>query len=777
MSTPLATIFEGDVTLEQGSDVTQYGYGDLRVHRKAIISGTEDSTGSISQGTLLVDGGVLIRKNLHVQQDVNVLYGVTNLTETHIDTTNGPTTVTGGNAVSISVGAASQFVSTGGNLSLGALSQSVNVYGGLNGSTAVNIYASNTGGGVRLLSGVSGNVSAISGSGGLLGYTSSGNLTLSCNNASGSFNVNSISDNQNLVLGVYGNTNSQLLLESDGVNSSRTAIVVNTTNTSGNIQISNASGLGSGRTSILVGSGGYNVTTNTGGSISMFSQGAGSNYTVNSAAANQNLTIRLQGTTDSSLLIQSGGNNSTNTALLIETTHTNGNIVLTQPVPSAGGISALTGTGGFTTTTQSGGSISMTSYGAVSYYTNATTSDNQHLYVRVTGNTNSKVIISSTGKDPDAIRLETTNGTGGVYVSSVGAIQLQSTDSVNGVKIATSTSVPVTIGTPSSVTTILGDLYVRGNTSSVDQQVVTVDDNIIVVNNAPYGTSDGGLAIKRYQAANDSGLGDVVIDPPEESGTVQNTGNTSLTVTLDALANNVNNYYNGWWIRILTGTGAGQVRRIKSYDGTSKIVTIYSTVEQSGILNNPQPIEGMDFITIPDNTSTYGLYPCHYVMNIWDESNNEFALICSATNPSDPNNPSFEPNISHYSNLHINNLQSNAIYANTINDSAADTTTTIVLNDNSTTPVTIPTLPQNYGIYMIFVKPVSNTLRTHAIFTIGRINVNTLPGQVIRLVSIKGAQNEQLMIQWNADSMPQLFYKTSPGNPSSTTYKLKIVSL
>lgn len=777
MSTPLATIFEGDVTLDQGSDVTQYGYGDLRVKRKVIISGTEDSTGAISQGSLLVDGGALILRNLHAHQNVNVLYGVTNLTETHIDTTNGPTTVTGGNAVSISVGAASQFVSTGGNMSVGATTQTLNLYGGLNGSAAVNIYASDSAGGVRVLSGITGDVSLLSGSGGLLGYTSSGNLTLSCNNASGSFSVNSDSDNQNLVLGLYGNTDSQVKLESSGVNTTRTAIVVNTTNTAGNIRVSNADGLGSGNITVRAGSGGYSAITNTGGSINMISQGAGSTYLVSSAAANQNLVVHLQGSTDSGLILQSDGNNATNTALRIATTHTNGNILLTQPTPSAGGISLFTGTGGLTGTTQTGGSITMTAFGATSYYTNATTADNQHLYVRVTGNTNSKVIISSTGTAPDAVRVETTNGTGGVLVSSVGGIQLQSTDSVNGVKVATSSAVPVTIGTPSSVTTILGDLYVRGNTSTVDQQVVTVDDNIIVVNNAPYGTSDGGVAIKRYQPANDSGLGDVVIDTPEETGSVQNTGNTALTVTLAGSSSNINDYYNGWWIRILTGTGAGQVRRIKSYNGTTKVATIYSTAEQTGALNNPQPVEGMDFITIPDNTSTYGLYPCHYVMNIWDESANEFAFVCSSTNPSDPNNPSFEPSISHYSNLHINDLQSNNVYASTINGSAADITTTVVLNDNSTTPVTIPGFPQNYGIYMIYIKPLTNNLRTHAIFSIGRINVNTLPGQVVRLMGIKGAQNEQLMIQWNANAMPQLFYKPAPGNISSTTYQIKIVSL
>ena len=38
MSNPLATIFHGDVTLEQGSNVENFGWGDLNVNRKKQIA-------------------------------------------------------------------------------------------------------------------------------------------------------------------------------------------------------------------------------------------------------------------------------------------------------------------------------------------------------------------------------------------------------------------------------------------------------------------------------------------------------------------------------------------------------------------------------------------------------------------------------------------------------------------------------------------------------------------------------------------------------------------
>jgi hypothetical protein len=793
MSVPLATLFYGDVAVEQGSDITQFGWGDLTVNRNCIIKSTQEATGG-TIGALSVAGGVSVALTANFNKDksngngnaLNVLYGKTNLTETHIDTTLGPTTITGGNRVDILVGSASQFVTSSGNLSLISQLGTLQLHGGLNSPSAIDIKSLNIDGGVYMLSGQNGGISLIAGSSGVNGVTSSGNINLVANNASGNFSVNSSMRNQNLTFSLNGGTDSQVKIESSGINTTLPALVIKTTNTNGNIEISNAQGLGSGSLQQLVGSGGFTLRTNTGGSVSIKSQGAGSSYEVDTStnSTNQHLTVGLNGNSDSSLIIKSSGTNDTNNAMIIQTINTRGNIIINQPDQSIGKIQTKTGSGGFLVDA-SRGSVQMTSYGATSLYTNATIADNQDLTISVTGDTNSKVNISSSGKGSQAVYIQTTNGTGGIHVNSVGGLQLQSGDTNSGVQIATATAgVPVRIGTNTSVTTILGDLYVRGETSSVDQQVVTIDDNIIVVNNAPYGTSDGGIAIKRFQAANNQGSGEVVRDTSNVTGIAQGGGSTSIT--LSNSASNEDNYYNGWWLKITSGTGEKQVRRIKSYEGATRTATIYSTVEQNGILGNPQPVEGMDFVTYPENGTTYALYPCHYVMSIWDESENEFALVCSANNPSDPNNPSFEPTISHYSNLRLNNLKSNGIFTQYINNALADGSTTIELSNSSTAPVslwtnlTIPLFPK-YGVYMVFVKPADLSLsnRSHGIFMLGRVNNISTPGTVVRLISVKGTMNDQLDMQWRANEYPEIYFRPAPGGAGgmSTTYKVKIITL
>jgi hypothetical protein len=234
----------------------------------------------------------------------------------------------------------------------------------------------------------------------------------------------------------------------------------------------------------------------------------------------------------------------------------------------------------------------------------------------------------------------------------------------------------------------------------------------------------------------------------------------------------VDDYYNGWWIKVTSGTGASQVRKIKAYDGATRIATIHSSSDQVNVLSNPTPLEGLDFLTVLDITSSYALYPCHYVMCIWDESHDEFAFICSNQSPSD------EVTLAHYSNVHVNDLQSNAVYTNMLNGSQADITVNITLNDGNTTPVTMTGLPNNYGIYQVFVRPLYTDTRCAAIFIIGRVNSSTTPGYVTRLLSVKGAQFDALQIQWRANEYPELFYSPKPiGASGTTTYKLKIVTL
>lgn len=766
----LSTIFDGDFLIKIPSDVSQFGNGNLTVQGKVIINNTENANGSISAGSLLVDGGSRISKSLHIFEDLNVLYGTTNLTETNIDTNNGPCSIFGANKVDISVGPASNFISTGGNLLLESLNNSLQLYGGLNSNLAVDIIANNSAGGIRLLSGVgSGAVSFVSGSGGVNTFTSNGNIISSANNGSISIACNTASDNQNFDLLLVNSTDSQLKIDSSGNNTTKTALLINTSNTNGNIVISNNNGLGNGSLTQLVGSGGFTLTTNTSGPINITSQNATSNYIVKSSGANQNLVLDLQGSTDSSLIIKSAGNNTTNTALDIKTINTAGNISISQPESSTGEIRLYSGNNGIDCSTQTGGSITMNAYGATSLYTNSTLLDNQNLTVSVSGNTNSKVIIESSGTGSQAIKLET-NNSGGIYINSMDTISIQSNNFSNGINIGTNNAVPINIGNNLSTVNINGNLNVRGNTSTIDQVNLTIDDNIIVLNNSPFNTANSGVAVKRYQYANDSALGDVVSDTSEESGTVINSSNTSTVIHLDSSSNANNDYYKGWWIKITAGTGMDQVRKIKTYNGSSKLATIYSTADQ--ITLNTQPVEGMDLLTILDDTSTYNLYPCQYTEMLWDESLKEFSFVCSATNPNDNS----DPIISHYSNLHINNLLANDVVVNTINGSIADITTYVTLTNNSTSPITITGLSNNYGIYQVIVKPSTLTSSCYAIFNIGRSN-SGVPGTVHRIMSVRGSNNESIDIQWSASSMPELFFRPPPGGGGNTIFKLRFISL
>lgn len=63
-------------------------------------------------------------------------------------------------------------------------------------------------------------------------------------------------------------------------------------------------------------------------------------------------------------------------------------------------------------------------------------------------------------------------------------------------------------------------------------------------------------------------------------------------VTLDASASATDNFYRGLRIVITGGTGIGQVRRIASYIGSTKVATV-----------------GQAWATVPDNTSTFTILP------------------------------------------------------------------------------------------------------------------------------------------------------------------------
>jgi hypothetical protein len=83
----------------------------------------------------------------------------------------------------------------------------------------------------------------------------------------------------------------------------------------------------------------------------------------------------------------------------------------------------------------------------------------------------------------------------------------------------------------------------------------------------------------------------------------------------------------------------------------------------------------------------------------------------------------------------------------------------------------------NYGVYQVYIKPTSTSTRAHAIFMIGRVGEASTPGTVVRIISVKGSQGEQLDMIWDANVKPQIYYRPPPGVPGTTTFNVKIISL
>jgi hypothetical protein len=746
---PNGAIFEGDVTIEIGRDTNEYGYGDLYINRNLVIRGTDISINSTT-ASFILKGGASISKNLNVYGDLNVLTGTTRLTNTQIDTSVASFTCTGGNGISFIVGSDVILNSTGG---------SVQLVSGKSSSTAINLSSTNTLGGINIASGSNGRINLVSGSDGVVSTSNSGNTLITSNNALLDLVCNTQVNNQNLSISLLGNTNSKLVIDSAG--NGNNALLLNTSNINGSIVISNNNGLGNGSTSILTGSAGFNLNTNTGGNIILNSQSGSINLTSNSGNSNQSINLSILGNTDSSILLNSSG---TNSAIKLTSTNTSGNIFIAQTTNSTGKVDIFTGSGGFIVNTANTGRFDLSANGSVSLLTNNTNADNQNMNLSVLGNTASKIDLLSQGTGLDAIRIETTQNTGGILITASGALNLSSNNTVN---IATAVpGTPVNIGSTNSVTTINGDFFVKGTTTHINSIALTVDDNITLLNNAPSGSSDAGLAIKRFQPANNTGSGDVVLDIPEESGGVSNGSNSTSTVHLSPGSSSVDNFYNNYWIRITSGTGALQVRKIKSYNGSTKVATIYITGEN----NNVTPIEGLNFSVILDTTSQYNLYNCQYVMTIWDETANEFAFICSSTNPTD------KVSINHYTNLHVKQLISDSIITTTLNGLTADTFILVTLDNTVNIPQQIM-LPNNYGVYTLMIEPLTSSVSCNAVFTISRVNDVSLAGMSNRIANSKGTHNEQLKVAWNANILPTLFFNPLPiGLSGSTVFKIKIIA-
>src|SRR3990167_7707537 len=99
-------------------------------------------------------------------------------------------------------------------------------------------------------------------------------------------------------------------------------------------------------------------------------------------------------------------------------------------------------------------------------------------------------------------------------------------------------------------------------------------------------------AIDRATFAADTGLATI------RSGIAQ--AGAAGTVTLDASASAVDDFYNDTLVFLTGGTGVGQVRRIRDYVGATKVATVVP-----------------NWVTNPDVTSTFAILP---TTSAWDET-------------------------------------------------------------------------------------------------------------------------------------------------------------
>ena len=916
MSSLNNTLIRGNLDILPSDFAPDQGLGNVYVSNVVAINGTDDSS-SYTTGTLVVAGGLGIAKNIYGNSNLNV-NGITNLNQTNINTNNGIFAVTGTNKLSVvvassveldatasshvstSVGAmtlsasagnlilagntgisatstsgavvlnaaaTSSFSTSSGNITVSSPSVSNFTAGGtanITGTSAINLTssaggislganstsnfsvtgafpltASSTAGSVILQSGKSstdsiklnttsaaGGISVNSGTNGIAMTSTGGAISLAAQNASSNFSLSTNTSGQDLTISVSGTTDSSIILTSSGNNTD--AIGILATDTAGGISIVSGTGgvvgsttgtvslsasAASNFTSVsdlsLISSSGNNIiqggaaasnairinATNIAGGIVLGSGTGGISASTTGAVSLNSTTasnftsvsdITLKSTTGNAIL--QGGNSVSNAVRVIASS-------------TSGGISMSSGTGGMTST--STGTISLNS-AAASNHTIATTANNQDLTLAITGATDSKVILSSTGtSSTSAILLSATAG--GITASATSQLSLQTTDTTNGIKIGTSTTnVPIVIGngTASTVTigqdlNVTGNLLVSGTTTTVNTVTMTVEDNIVVYNSAPAGTSDGGVAVKRFQTTNGSN-DDVVSDVPNETsalhGGVTQTGTTSSTIKLNAGASSVTNYYNGWWIKITSGVNAGNVRRIKIYNGTTKTATIYAT----GDTDVSFPASPLDFASPQTNYdgTSYSLYGNVFIADVYQESSDRW-ILCSVP---------IEPGVrSQITPLKYISFQAGNVYSTgsvnadsitgfsgtsvnvsgvsvnsgvmtgvvSINGNTPDTVTTVSLANN-TTSVIIPGT-STIGCYKIMVK-ANYTGGPMAQFIAAKSDITeTLTPS--RLISSRGSVNfERLDMEWTAGNTLKLKFQSIPGTTGSYSFNVKVIS-
>lgn len=171
---------------------------------------------------------------------------------------------------------------------------------------------------------------------------------------------------------------------------------------------------------------------------------------------------------------------------------------------------------------------------------------------------------------------------------------------------------------------------------------VLIQDSLPVIgynNSLTSGTRDLGILYQRYQKSNDSSLGDVVTDSVKFSDTLPDQTAVSINqIKFSASASASDDFYNGWWLKVTSGSSGNQVRQITDYNGAQKVAT----------LNN-------DFTTYhPFLADTVELFNNNFVVQYYSETDKTINMVYSTLDPSN----GIIVNNSQFIDLKLNKLNS-----------------------------------------------------------------------------------------------------------------------
>ena len=734
--------------------------------------------------------------------------------------------VNASSAVTIDANAASNFTVTGaGTLNLNSTAGDVHITGGSASTTAVQINTSDAAGGVDINCGTGGfDVLATDGKFSIDGQNVASNISLATN-----------ANAQDLLISLTGTSDSSIIVSSSGTGAD--AVKITAGATAGGIDIdAGTSGITADSTGTisLDAAAASNFTTTTGDLT--LSSVAGSSLLLGGEAAVDAVTISATDTAggidinagtggitaDTTAGISLDATNTSNFTLtgtdtltfrntggqlLVQSDKAAVDAVRIYAPTSGGGIDIDSGSGGITI--DSTNTVSIDAIGAASNFSVNTNAAAQDLTIAVTGATDSSLVLSSTGtSSTDAIIINASAG--GIKADAVGRIDINTTDIVDGVFIATATAgVPVTIGTATSLTTISGNLTVSGTTTTVNTETLLVEDNLIIVNsgNGELG-ADGGMVIRRNQnpGTNITGTGDVILDTPAVAALAFDAGSaTPGTLIFKAPASAVDDFYNGWWVKILDGAGINQVRRIKDYVGATKTATLYVTADNTGGF-----VDGLNLVTAPAEDDTCNLYNCPYIASFYDESADKWTLAFSNIVPDAvPDAGTSVVTIQKYASLDSGSIYirdngvpgSSTLNVNTINEAtfdvgvtiegvlinnglingvAPDTSEIVALPANANTAVNITGTATN-GSFMVLVDRVQaasgagSYLRlaggAYAVFAACSSGSG---GGINRLVSTRGTtDNERIDCTYTTGQVLQLKYQNNRGVAGTDYFRVK----